>query len=75
MKLIDTPYKIKCELGVCKNLAKKTVTMDRVGARGNIHVCPSCMRELYNLIGKEITPAPVETLKKSRRRKTDEVNE
>lgn len=75
MKLIDTPCKIKCELGVCKNLAKKTVLMDRVGARGSIHICPSCISELYNLIGKELIPAPVETLKKARRRKSDEGQE
>ncbi len=68
MKLIKTPYKIRCEMGACKNLAERTVVMDRVSIKNHLHVCGSCLQTLYKLIGEELIPKPVETLKVSKKR-------
>ena len=68
MRLINTPYKIRCEMGSCKNLSSKTIVMERVGVKNNIHVCEDCMQSLYKLIGEQIIPAPVPTLKASKKR-------
>ena len=68
MKLINTAYKIRCDLGVCKNLASKTIVMDRVSAKNHIHVCEFCLQSLYQLIGEQIIPKPIQTLKNSKKR-------
>ena len=68
MKVINTPYKIRCEMGACKNLANKTIVMDRVSIKNHLHVCGICLQSLYSLIGEEVIPKPVETLKKSKKR-------
>jgi hypothetical protein len=68
MKLINTPYKIRCEMGACKNLADKTIVMDRVSIKNHLHVCGDCLHSLYKLIGEELIPKPVETLKMSKKR-------
>lgn len=64
MELIDTQCKIRCEMGACKNLASKTVKLSRVGIRSRIHVCDSCLRELYGLIGATMIPKSIETAAK-----------
>ncbi len=68
MKLIKTPYKIRCEMGACKNFAERTIVMDRVSIKNHLHVCGNCLHALYNLIGEEVIPKSVETLKMSRKR-------
>lgn len=67
MELCDVRYKIRCEMGACKNKATRTVKMSRVGIRSRIHVCDDCLKELYALIGTQIIPKSVETAKKRER--------
>ncbi len=64
MELIENKYRIRCEMGACKNLAKKTIKMSRVGIRSRIHICDDCLRELYELIGANMIPKSIETAKK-----------
>ncbi len=64
MQLIKTKHKIKCEMGICKNNAAYSIKMDRVGIRSQIHVCESCLNELYRLIGESVVPKSIETAKK-----------
>lgn len=64
MNLIKSTYKIRCEMGACKNFAGYTIKMDRVGIKSRIHVCESCLRQLYSLIGGEMVPQSCETVKK-----------
>ncbi len=54
MKIITTPYKIRCELGICHNYARRAVVLDRVGAGSRIHICESCMRTLCALMQEEL---------------------
>lgn len=68
MKLIKTPYKIRCEMGACKNFAEKTIVMDRVSIKNNVHVCANCLQTLYKLIGEDLIPKPIQTLKVSKKR-------
>ena len=64
MELVDTAYKIRCELGACKNMAAKTIKFKRVGIRSCVHVCESCLKELYACIGATLIPPSIETSKK-----------
>lgn len=64
MELIDTKCKIKCEMGACKNDANKTIKLSRVGIKSSIHVCDSCLKELYSLIGARFVPKSIETASK-----------
>ena len=76
MELIKTPYRIRCEMGVCKNVASHTVMLSRCGVKSRIHICDDCMKELYALIGQTLkeqgeTP-PDTTLKKRKGKKNAE---
>lgn len=64
MELEKASYKIRCEMGACKNMASHTIKMCRVGIRSRIHVCEACMTELYALIGQELVPKSIETVGK-----------
>lgn len=66
MELLDTPYKIRCEMGACKNFASKTVKLSRVGIKSRIHICENCLKELYALIGSTIVPKSIETAVKKK---------
>lgn len=66
MQLIEPKYKIRCEMGVCKNFAAKTIKMDRTGIKSAIHICDACLTELYGLIGETLIPKSFETAKPTR---------
>ena len=51
MEILKTPYKIRCELGVCKNRADYTVALGRCGVQSRLHVCKACASELKQLLG------------------------
>lgn len=68
MKLINTPYKIRCEFGACKNMASKSIAMERVGTKNHLHVCGECLLSLYKMIGQQLIPTPIATLKNSKKR-------
>ena len=70
MKLIDTPYKIRCEMGTCKNFASKSIASERVGIKSNIHLCSDCLKSLYTLIGAILIPSSIETVAKRARSKS-----
>lgn len=61
MELIDAKYKIRCEMGACKNMASKTVKLNRVGIKSSLHICDDCLRELYARIGETLVPKSIET--------------
>ena len=54
MELIKTPYKIKCEMGVCKNKADYSIHLSRCGIKSRIHICKECAKELNELFTKEL---------------------
>ncbi len=64
MEIIDCKRNMKCDIGVCRNRATRTVKPDRVGIRGCINVCDKCLAELHSAIGAVIVPKSVETAKK-----------
>ena len=63
MKLLRSNDKRKCEMGACKNKASYTIKLERMGIRSELHICENCLDELYKLIGEEIVPKSIETLK------------
>lgn len=68
MELIDTKYKIKCEMGACNNRAAHTIKFNRVGIGSRLHVCDKCLNELYSLIGAAVVPKSIETAKKKEKK-------
>ncbi len=69
MQLLKAKYKIKCEMGACKNTATHTIKLARVGLKSQIHICSDCLQELSDLIASEIVPKSIETLNGSGGRK------
>lgn len=47
MKVIKITNKIRCELGVCNNLATYALTMSRTGIRSRIYLCEDCLKRIY----------------------------
>lgn len=52
MEIIPNTYKLRCELGACKNLATHTIKFSRVGIRSRIHICGACLEELNEATGR-----------------------
>ena len=63
MQLIKTKNKCRCEMGSCRNKAEYTIKLDRAGIRSAIDICGDCLRELYKLLGGQIVPKSIETVK------------
>lgn len=64
MKLIKNNYKIKCEMGACRNDADYVLTVDRVGIHSNFCLCGECAKKIRDavdevLCGKEAGDEPV----------------
>lgn len=57
MELLKNNYRIKCEMGICKNNADYSIHLSRCGIKSRIHICKDCMKELYGLFGKELKSA------------------
>jgi hypothetical protein len=63
MKLQKSEEKRKCEMGNCKNKASYAIKLERMGIKSVLYVCENCLRDLYKLIGEEIVPKSIETLR------------
>lgn len=53
MQLEENKYRIRCEMGVCKNLADYTIKMERTGIKSNIHICGECVKKLHEITAKD----------------------
>jgi len=69
MELIKARYRIRCEMGGCRSVSDFTIKTARVGIRAHLHVCRGCLGGLYELIGKEIVPKPIENVIGGRKKK------
>lgn len=54
MEIEECKFKVRCELGACKNRAENTVKFDRVGIKSRMHICRACMQNLHDAIAQEI---------------------
>lgn len=63
MQLIKAKAGTRCEIGFCRNRAKFTIKLDRVGIRSSISVCPDCLNELYRTLGESVIPKSIETVR------------
>ena len=53
MELIKNKYKIRCEMGACRNNADYALVMDRSGIHSSICMCAACAQKLKSaLLGK-----------------------
>ena len=53
MELIKNKYKIRCEMGACRNNADYALVMDRSGIHSSICMCADCAKKLKSaLCGK-----------------------
>ena len=46
MELIKNKYKIRCEMGACRNMADYVLVMDRSGIHSSICMCGECVEKL-----------------------------
>lgn len=46
MELIKNKYKIRCEMGACRNMADYVLVMDRSGIHSSICMCAECAEKL-----------------------------
>lgn len=74
MQLTEAKYRIKCEMGACKNTATHTIKLSRVGVRSQIHVCKDCLLELAGLVDSTIMSESSDTVKakKTSKKATDD---
>lgn len=79
MELIKNKYKIRCEMGACRNMADYVLVMDRSGIHSSICMCAECAGKLKEalcsepkektaeeLFASDEAPAPVVVRKKRR---------
>lgn len=56
MKFEQVNYKISCDMPGCTNLAKYSLTSKKVKNGTDLYFCDSCVKELYESIGKNLIP-------------------
>ena len=53
MELIKNKYKIRCEMGACRNMADYVLVMDRSGIHSSICMCGECAEKLKEALCSE----------------------
>lgn len=62
MKLKEINYKIKCDMGGCKNLAKYGIQTGGIFVY-DMNICDECTKSLYSVLGSILVPkSPVNML-------------
>lgn len=62
MELLKNKYKLKCEMGACRNNADYVLVMDRSGIHSSICMCRECAEKLKNALLKQPADKPGEEL-------------
>lgn len=66
MKLAKLNVNVRCDFGLCKNIAKYEIFEDGVLARRKIYLCEDCAKQLFELLAKEYVPkSPINLIHKS----------
>lgn len=58
MELIKNKYKIRCEMGACRNMADYVLVMDRSGIHSSICMCGECAEKLKKALCSEPKEKP-----------------
>mgnify|MGYP004654126581 FL=1 len=58
MELIKNKYKIRCEMGACRNMADYVLVMDRSGIHSSICMCGECAEKLKEALCSEPKEKP-----------------
>ena len=58
MELIKNKYKIRCEMGACRNMADYVLVMDRSGIHSSICMCGECVEKLKEALCSEPKEKP-----------------
>lgn len=62
MELIKNKYKIRCEMGACRNNADYALVMDRSGIHSSICMCADCAKKLKSALCGKAGEADAEAL-------------
>ena len=62
MELIKNKYKIRCEMGACRNMADYVLVMDRIGIHSSICMCAECAGKLKAALCSEPKDKPADEL-------------
>ncbi|MDE6565910.1 MAG: hypothetical protein K2L47_02445 [Clostridia bacterium] len=74
MKLANLKVKVRCDFGLCKNLAKYEIYEDGVLSRRKIYLCEECAKALYELLSKEFVPkSPMNVINRSLKRQGEKL--
>lgn len=74
MKLANLKVKVRCDFGLCKNLAKYEIYEDGVLSRRKIYLCEECAKTLYELLSKEFVPkSPMNVINRSLKRQGEKL--
>ena len=83
MELVKLNVKVRCDMGLCKNLAAYSIAPSRPKASlpwrreaGGTYICEECLTALYAAIGKVLVPkSPDNMIKKAIKRREKNENE
>lgn len=62
MILKDTNRRIKCDMPNCKNIADTKIEKEGFFRAAGLHICKSCMKELYECLATKIVPKSPENM-------------
>lgn len=69
MEVIKNSKKINCDIMGCKNIANYVIKYKRSFVNSGLHICKSCINDLYVSIGKVVVPkSPVNMLNTDKRK-------
>lgn len=74
MEIEKLTTKVKCDASGCNNMSEYKIVNKRFVFNGCFYFCPTCLNELYNLIGQYITPKSPNPIFKSKGVKKNEQN-
>lgn len=74
MKLANLKVKVRCDFGLCKNIAKYEIYEDGVLSRRKIYLCEDCAKQLFDLLSKEFVPkSPINVINRSVKRQGEKL--
>ncbi|MBQ7712184.1 MAG: hypothetical protein IJT69_00035 [Clostridia bacterium] len=77
MELTKLSVNARCDMHLCPNLAAYRIrtgkgSVSRFVGGGGLYLCPDCLRELYETVGRELVPkSPDNLIKKAIKRREE----
>lgn len=56
MKLVKCRYRVKCEMGTCKQDAEYQLEFEQLGTKDALYFCSDCLKKLHEEISNTFAP-------------------